>query len=589
MTLRGAGPRRAAAALGALLAATLLLTGCVSVPTSGSVEKVQASGQPANPQLQIAPLPPAAGATPELIANGFIAAMAAYQPGWEVAKQYLTTAAATHWQPDRQVLIFSESTPLNTTDTSAMLQARLTGRLSGDGAFSPLDAPLSYDFGMVKQAGEWRISRPPDGLLVSSTNFARFYAAYPRYFFEPQYRSLVPDPVYLPAAANPAAALLQSLLDGPTPWLAPAVRSAIPARTTLNGSSVPVDRDGIADVSLSDTILPLGQQARSLLATQITSTLASVTGITGVRFTVNGRQYEITGAQVGSGADAHVPVGLPSSVAPTDPSTTASLFAASRSGLVSVSGTGVVQAVPGDLGHSTPDITSLAVSRDSSNVAAVRSSTTLVVGSVGSGPVHTVLSHVGTLLRPQYTRFGELWTISRSGHRQRLWLVKDGHLTEVSAPALGADPVTAFRISPDGVRMALVRTVGGHSELGLARLIRGDTTTVLDGWRPVSLSDPNDRLTSVADVGWFDPTTLMILGAAGPTVPQAPYQVAQDSSERYLLGQAEQWNAVALATSPIGGTAVVLGRKGETWRYQERYSWPLFTIATPLRAVAYPG
>ena len=57
-----------------------LLAGCVTVPTSGPVEHHAPAEQQANPGVDIAPVPPAQGASPGLIVEGFLHAMATYQP-----------------------------------------------------------------------------------------------------------------------------------------------------------------------------------------------------------------------------------------------------------------------------------------------------------------------------------------------------------------------------------------------------------------------------------------------------------------------------------------------------------------------------
>ena len=82
-----------------------LLAGCVTVPTSGPVERHVPAQQQANPGVDIAPVPPAQGAPPGLIVEGFLHAMATYQPGYSVARQFLTRAASITWDTNAGVRV----------------------------------------------------------------------------------------------------------------------------------------------------------------------------------------------------------------------------------------------------------------------------------------------------------------------------------------------------------------------------------------------------------------------------------------------------------------------------------------------------
>ena len=53
-----------------------------------------------------------------------------------------------------------------------------------------------------------------------------------------------------------------------------------------------------------------------------------------------------------------------------------------------------------------------------------------------------------------------------------MWRFTSTKGDEVEAPVLDEGEITAFRISPDGARMAMVRTVPGGFELGLAKILR---------------------------------------------------------------------------------------------------------------------
>ncbi len=107
----------------------------------------------------------------------------------------------------------------------------------------------------------------------------------------------------------------------------------------------------------------------------------------------------------------------------------------------------------------------LAVSTANTDLAAVTNDRTELRWSrTATGEVHTVLSEARNLLRPQFSGSGELWALSGSGSDQRMWLLTADKRIEVSAEkVLGRGEVTAFRISPDGARIALIRKSGDRS------------------------------------------------------------------------------------------------------------------------------
>ena len=132
-------------------------------------------------------------------------------------------------------------------------------------------------------------------------SFKFFYQSYDLYFVGNN-RSLVPDPIYLPALSNPAnvaSALIKALLNGPSEWLKPAVSTTIPPNTSLSVDSVTIT-DGIAEVALGESILALQDAQRSLLAAQIAFTLKQVAGVKGVVIKVNQQPYRVPGADPNS-------------------------------------------------------------------------------------------------------------------------------------------------------------------------------------------------------------------------------------------------------------------------------------------------
>jgi Lipoprotein LpqB beta-propeller domain len=151
--------------------------------------------------------------------------------------------------------------------------------------------------------------------------------------------------------------------------------------------------------------------------------------------------------------------------------------------------------------------------------------------------------------------------------------------------------VTAFKISPDGTRMALVRsTENGGSELGLARIIRSDKRIIVSGWRALDTTQSTmPRIEKIADVAWLDATELMVLGAANTDAAYAPFRVAEDALRITKEGEPENWNAVELAVLPRTQTAIIVGTAnsiGQTWK-DNGTRWVPFV--SKVSTIAYPG
>lgn len=564
----------------------LMAAGCVRVPTSGPVEQVPREEPDCQNCLTVQVNPPAYGDDPQAIVAGYLRATSNYQPNYSVAKQFLTEAAAQTWSPEARVSIYS-GTPV-ARGRRVVLDGRLHGTLGRDRTYTARDEHLLIDFGVVEEKGQWRISRPPPGLLVADYAFTSFYRPYNLYFLG-QNATLVPDPIYLPdlrSQAGVASVLMKALLGGPSAWLAPAAGTAIPEDTALSVDSVTV-ADGIATVPLSDPVLQLKDEQRTQMAAQVISTLKQATGITGVAFTVNQSPLRIPGSDPDTGVltiDAVSP-----DVEPVPYVSSGELYAV-RNGKVETvaesAGAAAPQPVPGRLGEGRVAVDSLAVSVANTDLAVVSDRRTrLRVSTIPAGELTTVLEGVTQLLRPQYTRFGELWVVGESAGRQRMWVFAGGRPTEVPAPVLGGS-IRAFKVSPDGSRIALVRQVGSSSELGLARISRTEGIKV-DGWRPLNLTrTETPQLRYLRDVSWIDATDLIVLGGTSPRASFLPYRVSQDASTVTQEGDTTAWEAESLTTLPRSGTTVVVTTSGQAWR-DDSTQWVAFL--DKVTAAAFPG
>ncbi len=581
---------RARVLSGLLLALLVTLSACVSVPTSGPVEKIEGQQPECTNCINVDVAPPAFGAGPEQIVEGYLRANSNFQPAYAVARQFLTRAAAERWSPENGVQIYAGNTRVSGAQVT--LSGRLVGVLGRDRSYTPRNQLLEINFGLIQEDGEWRINTPPQGLLVAEFAFTSFYQPFNLYFVG-NGRSLVPDPIYLPTLGNQAglaSVLMRALLGGPSAWLKPAVSTAIPTDTALSGDAVTIS-DGIATVPLSNAVEQLNDSQRSLLAAQVVYTLGQPQiGIRAVRFTVDAQPFSIPGGNPDTfevSRDANF-----ADLNPVPDVIGDQLYAMRSRGVEQVNATSDIpdaRPVPGPFGTGRLAVQSMGVSLSGTDLVAVTDNGSgLVQGRTSGGAVASVLPRVAVreLLRPQFSRFGEIWAIGERAGRQRLWVISGGRPAEVDAAVLREGRVKAFKVSPDGSRIGLIRTVNGRDELGLLRIVRSDRVSV-DGWRPLQLNrSTTPNLSRLVDVAWADATNLIVLAGAAGNVPLAPYRVSQDAFKVTAEGEPNNWDAVGFTVSLQTQASIVIGRNGQTWRDGGSQWVPYLN---DVRAIAYPG
>ena len=568
--------------------ALLVLTGCVQVPSAGPVKKVPGQAEVCQNCVNVEVAPPAPGAEPGEVVEGYLRAMFNYQPGYTTAKQFLTTTAAAAWRPEDGVSIYRGAPRVE--KNRVRLQGQLIGEIGKDRTYTSKDDALDRDLRLVRENGQWRIDNPPPGVLVSTLYFGRFWTGYSTYFVG-NGSSLVPQRIYLPALRNPAniaSALMIALLDGPSAWLAPAVDSAVPMGTELGVDSVTIT-NGIAEVQLNDTILSLPDLQRSLMAAQMVYTLRQVPTVKGLLITVNKQKFRVPGA------DPSLVIGMDTFSREIDPVPYVSdqLYAV-KNGLVyqvttpnEAAGLQPIAGPFGKKGRFAAD--SLAVSLNSTDVAVVANKrTALLRGTTANGDVTPLAEGLNNLLRPQFTRYGEVWAVGQRGGEQRLWRFTPSVADNtVTSSVFGGGEVIAFRISPDGVRMALVRQTATGQELGLARIVRADKVKV-EGWRAIDLTqEDSPKLAGIDDVAWLDANELLVLGASAPDAAPVAVRVFADASRVTALGgEPTDWDADELTVLGRPQTVVVTGATGRVWRYNGS-QWP--PLLTDVATVAYAG
>jgi hypothetical protein len=533
-------PLRAALAALAAVAAALALSGCVSMASGGPVMSYPvtqgASGQPQS-LPQIFPPGPGDGWTAQQIVTGFLtasAASAAFGDRQQTARQYLTPGASKTWTATAGAVVYSVG-PLaqpqqpvkkdkkgNATRVTVSIVGELQATLTHYGnyalpAASQPDNPQTFTLDLI--GGNWRISKVPPQLLLNIALFQDDYQLRNLYYFDPNQRVLVPDPIYVPLQA-PSATLLNTPVDDLTAppstfdWLAHgATTSAFPIGTkrvgdvTLDGGVATVNLVGRGIAKAPDSVM---KRIWSQLYWTLHGTGQSSPSVRSVTVYRNGKQWNPPDAQ---GSPVQQPV-------PFYPATGGSktFYYVDHAGyLVSLAGIG---AKPVPLMKLGKHVTQLAVAPNNRNIAIVRSGT-LFTGQLDGKLTPQAGAGYGSL---SWDPQGNLWTT-----RQGQIVVLPGGEAAPAEPRVnvtesnGKSPdgpitFTALRIAPDGVRIALV--VGGADlNFGAIAWQPGSTpgrTSVQIRLSPFHVPGSFEAIT------WYGPDNVVGLGEPGPVVTEYP-------------------------------------------------------------------
>ena len=162
-------------------------------------------------------------------------------------------------------------------------------------------------FSLTKVNGQWRITDPPNRLLLSNSEFHRVYQPRNLYYFDSTGKILVPDPVFVPLQATStdlAKRLVAALGQQPLGWLQGATQTSFP-RGTRQLSPVKIEGSA-AVVNLGGTIAGASSETLRNVAAQLVWTLTSASygpsAITSVRLEVNGEPQQIPGSPNGIAA-----------------------------------------------------------------------------------------------------------------------------------------------------------------------------------------------------------------------------------------------------------------------------------------------
>jgi hypothetical protein len=614
--------RRPLLAVLAAVTAALAVTGCVSMPSGGPVLSYpvsQETGGQNGQNLQISAQSPSAGWNPQQMVSGFLIAAAANQD--QVARQYLAPAVREHWNPSLTTTTYVYQTRPNVlnpvpqptvpqpggTDAKKgggqppSVVVQVTGKIqailsSNDGtyAFPSASGQNSSDpqsFTLVKTGGEWRISAPSSALLLTQAQFTDDYDLRNLYFFDPNDRYLVPDPVYVPLQAS-ASTLTSRLVDylklPPKDWLAGgATQTAFPTSTKVSTALA----DGLATVNVTGTITKAQEaEASSQLLLTLVGSGQGGSQVKSVALYVNGKPF----IPAGGGTN---PV-QNQAQAKYGPATGVSTTAAGQavyyldsagdvySDRVGVAGVAGKQTLVAKIGAG---YTRIAVSADGRYLAALRDEELYI------GPIN------GPLARQQgsgYMTLGwdpsdNLWTTT--GADEQIFVFRAGatlngrqakpiEATVTSGPDnISTDEFTDLQIAPDGVRVAMILNA---DELTFGAIVWAPGTGPGLGSVRIQLSPFNDLTSGFDQVTWYGGDNVITLG--GPsTLTEYPVNGGTPTSQ--TLDQ----NVESITASP-GQALIAEVAKGEMIEASNLTgAWATIATSagTPVKGVSptYPG
>jgi hypothetical protein len=546
----------------ALAAASLvLLTACTGLPTSGDVNVGLELGESPD-DADFLPLAsgPAPGAGPREIVEGFMEAAITPAENWEIARRFLTPDMQRSWRPSTGVAVDASATDRAVSSSvldedvddadAADVQVQLDQVASVDssGEYSSAAGPANLAFALERtDAGEWRISQAPDGIVIDEERFSTVFEGYPLQYFDRTWSRLVPDVRWFPRRTSIATTVVQALISGsPSSWLEPAVQTAFPADVQLAQDAVPINANQVAEVALTRPAAALETQTLARMRTQLQETLrASGVHVSQVRFTVDGRTLDAGVVNVVVPPQESGPLVL------TD----------SAFGTIVGDEVSPIDGLSDEILSISEPIAAIDVAADD-GMAAVQ----LADGRaylVGDGRLDEPDVR-GGLIAPSLDPYGYTWTVPTGSPTEVLVWGSDRMSHSVANAWPDASAVLQMRVSTDGSRIAAVIEVGSQRWVVVAAVVRDESglptelgpmkqQTRVDGDVQGLVWVGDYRLAVLADSPSPDLLTQVVGGTA--TVESAPTGATALSGARTVSG-----------VRVLSTDGALLAHAGSAWR-----------------------
>lgn len=475
-----------------LAALALLLGGCSSIPRSGTVQAGQDAVAGENPAPIFLPFGPTADAPMEEILAGFIDAATSPDNNYEIAREFLTPEFSDAWKSDSGVTVYdgSERSFVPVDEATMAFEVRPVAEVNANGEYHEEGAsatlPLRYSFTQVD--GQWRISAAPNGTVLDQSTFKDVFSAQSLYFFDPDFRYLVPDVRWFPRGASTPTKIVNGVLNGPSEWLAGAVTSAFPEGTALTADAVTVvARDAKVDLNgealNADTITL--QRMRSQLENSLPSGLS-------VSITINQNSQDIDGLganepEVNPRVDAR-----------------ALVLRDGEFGFLAATGR-TITPLPG-LSETIIALAPSAVALSPSQTAAAALSPAGVFG-IQVGDDARLLDPRQNLIEPSIDGSGFVWSVPADRPDELFVYNAQGAAAALPTPWLDASSIAALQVSRDGTRVIALLSAAGETRLVVAAVMRENGV-------PTGLGEAVQLATGAGtplDATWIDQSTVAYL------------------------------------------------------------------------------
>jgi len=481
-----------------LLIIPIILTACGSVPIESSIREGAILGSvPEGSIVRVIASNPQTGMTPEEIVSGFLNASASSDSNFKIAREYLIPELRNVWEPTEEIKVYEGQGRINSLqENTVVFSAPLNSVIDENSRIilSEPDAQLVQEFNLKQIDNEWRIDLKNKGILISRADLNRSFTTFPLWFPDASLQTLVPDNVVLPRATtgNPTR-LVQLLLAGPGDYLAGAVVSAFPVGTALALNSVPVS-NGLATVSLNETVLTADPYLREVLSSQIVKTLAKIPEIRTVRINVGSQSLVVPNTPIRQSTtdwekfdpDFNREVGA---------------LAIEKGKIVNIDSESI-SAVSDDYFNSGAWFAATA-NRKQNILAAVNINRTKMVVQNSSVDIPRRITVEGSLLRiPRTDIFDSVWI---TGVNQ-VSVIQNNRSINVSIVGVTKQNVIEVIPSPDGVRALLIVKTTYGTELRLGTIVREDLSIKINNLRKIT----RDGF-AVSQATWQDETNVLYL------------------------------------------------------------------------------
>jgi hypothetical protein len=473
------------------------------------------------------------------VVSGFLQASASFAHNHAVAREYLTAGASRMWQPGAQVTILAQSPsvqrqfgqlPGRPSHTNVVVSWQKIATLAGSGQYIPVGGGAAEQqvFGLESVHGQWRIDSLPTvsgqkvstELLLPSVLFHLVYAPRDLYFYAQPGQLLVPDPVFVPIESTDVVSyVLNGLKQNPNGWLQNAAATEFPPGAKLRKvqvlPGVPGGKTAIVDIGLPPSTPRSTVQA---IAAQIVWTLTSSSYspalLQAVKIKVNGHLWTASPGDAVQGLPEYA------QYVPRVPRN-ANLYYLSSDGAVRMFGRLARSVpVPGEAGTGQVPLTQVAVSPDGRYLAGVAGpADTVYTGDLAAAAKAHASDEARSLhLRLTGTGFtglsfdssGNLWLAGRVHHSPGVWMIPPGGAPiRVTMPA-GLGPVTALKVAPDGLRIALIAGQGYAARVVLGAIERTGTTVSIPQVVPLA-----PGLFEPSALTWYDEDHLLAITQQG--------------------------------------------------------------------------